>query len=484
MSEEIGRILIVDDNRVNRVKLSISLEGQGHQVGLAEDGQQALTILKQRVFDVILLDIVMPGMDGFQVLEMVKADPELRDIPVIVISALEEIDSAVRCIEMGAEDYLPKPFNPVLLRARLHASLQKKKLRDLEKAYLRQEVTLRQNEKLATLGKLSAGMAHELNNPAAAVLRSAAQLQAAIDNLKRVNLHLADLDLSPPQMQALLEIDRLIQDRAKQLPESDDLSGSAAITRSDREAEVEAWLSAKEVLRAWEFAPSLVNIGLSPGDLETFDTTFSAAQLQQVIEWLHCTYTASMLVNEIGVGAGRISELVRALKSYAYLDQAPLQPVDIHQGLDDTLVILRSKLKQGVAVQRQYAPDLPHILAYGSELNQVWTNLIDNAIDALLADDQAPAQPVITLRTFKQGEWVLVEVEDNGPGIPEQALSRLFDPFFTTKPPGKGTGLGLNISHNIIVQKHHGKIDVESRPGETRFTVHLPIHPDGSQTEE
>jgi signal transduction histidine kinase len=135
-------------------------------------------------------------------------------------------------------------------------------------------------------------------------------------------------------------------------------------------------------------------------------------------------------------------------------------------------------------VQRQYAPDLPHILAYGSELNQVWTNLIDNAIDALLADDQAPAQPVITLRTFKQGEWVVIEVEDNGPGIPEQALSRLFDPFFTTKPPGKGTGLGLNISHNIIVQKHHGKIDVESRPGETRFTVHLPIHTDGSHTEE
>ncbi len=185
-----------------------------------------------------------------------------------------------------------------------------------------------------------------------------------------------------------------------------------------------------------------------------------------------------MLVDEIGIGAGRISELVRALKSYSYLDQAPLQSVDIHQGLNDTLVILRSKLKHGVAVRREYASDLPHIQAYGSELNQVWTNLIDNAIDALLAEDNPTADPVITLRTYQHGEWVVVEVEDNGPGVPAEALPRLFDPFFTTKPPGKGSGLGLNISHNIIVQKHKGKIDIDSQPGRTRFTVRLPIHPD------
>ncbi len=245
MSEETGHILVVDDNRVNRVKLSISLEGQGHRVALAEDGQQALDMLKQQAFDVVLLDIVMPGIDGFQVLEKVKADPELRDIPVIVISALEEIDSAVRCIEIGAEDYLPKPFNPVLLRARLRASLQKKKLRDLEKAYLRQEVTLRQNEKLATLGKLSAGMAHELNNPAAAVQRGAARLHATLDDLKRVHLRFTDLGFSPAQMQVLLEMDRLAQTSAKKSPEPDDHSGSAALARSDREGEVENWLEAK-----------------------------------------------------------------------------------------------------------------------------------------------------------------------------------------------------------------------------------------------
>ena len=260
MSEEIGQILVVDDNRVNRVKLSISLEEQGHQVGLAENGQQALDLLKQQAFDVVLLDIVMPGMDGFQVLEKVKADPELRDIPVIVISALDEMDSVVRCIEMGAEDYLPKPFNPVLLRARLHASLQKKKLRDLEKAYLRQEVTLRQNEKLATLGKLSAGMAHELNNPAAAVQRGAAQLLSLFAEMNRSHLRLAELDLSAIQMKALLDQDRLAEQSVREPPEPDDQSGSTALARSDREAKIEAWLDGKGVPHAWEFAPSLVRL--------------------------------------------------------------------------------------------------------------------------------------------------------------------------------------------------------------------------------
>ncbi len=475
MSEEFGKILVVDDNRVNRVKLSISLNGQGHQVGLAEDGQQALDLLKQQDFDVVLLDIVMPGMDGFQVLEKMKADPELRDIPVIIISAVEEIDSAVRCIEAGAEDYLPKPFNPVLLKARLHASLQKKKLRDLEKAYLHQEMTLRQNEKLATLGKLSAGMAHELNNPTAAVQRGAAQLQTAIDGLKQIYLYLVDLDLSPTQMQALLEKDGLIQASVKKQHKSEDFSGSTMISRSDWEAELENWLETKGVSRFWEFAPSLVGIGISPDDLRAFEATFTEGQFPLIMEWIHCTYIASLLVDEIRVGAMRISELVGALKSYVYLDQGPLQSVNIHQGLDDTLVILRSKWKNGVTVRREYAPDLPHVQAYGSELNQVWTNLIDNAIDALLAEDSPTNEAAITLRTYQRSEYVMVEVEDNGPGIIAEALPQLFDPFFTTKPPGKGSGLGLNISHNIVVQKHKGKIEVVSQPGRTKFTVCLPI---------
>ena len=479
MSGETGQILVVDDNRVNRMTLSISLEGQGHQVSLAEDGQKALDLLKRQSFDVVLLDIVMPGMDGFQVLEKVKADPELRDIPVIVISALDEIDSAVRCIEIGAEDFLPKPFNPVLLRARLHASLQKKNLRDLEKAYLQQEVTLRQNEKLATLGKLSAGMAHELNNPTAAVMRGASQLEVAIEELMQVQLNLADLGFTSTQIQALHALDRLVQDRVKKTLNAKDTPNTSSITRSDREAEVEVRLEALGVSSAWKYAPSIVSLDLSTSDLQALGTTFNEKQIPQIIERLHCMYMIYMLVGEIGVGAGRISELVNALKSYSYLDQAPLQSVDIHQGLDDTLVILRSKLNEGVAVNREYAPDLPRIQAYGSELNQVWTNLIDNAIDALLDQDGKNGKAMITLRTLQDGKSVVVEVEDNGPGIPSEVMPRLFDPFFTTKPPGKGSGLGLNISHNIIVQKHKGQMKVESEPGKTVFKVRLPINPDG-----
>jgi len=236
MAEEAGHILVVDDNRMNRLKLSLSLEQQGHSVGLAEDGQQALDLLAANAFDAVLLDIMMPGLDGFQVLEKIKSDPKLRDIPVIVISALDEIDSAVRCIEMGAEDYLPKTFNPVLLRARLNASLQKKKLRDLEKKYLQQDVMLRQSEKLATLGKLSAGMAHELNNPASAAHRGAAQLQKTFSDLQRAYFRLGALEFTGAQLESIASLDALAQERARQPAQMD------ALARSDREYELESWL--------------------------------------------------------------------------------------------------------------------------------------------------------------------------------------------------------------------------------------------------
>lgn len=463
MPDEQGKILVVDDNRMNRIKLSRSLEGQGHTVSLAEDGQQALDMLRAEAFDVVLLDIIMPGMDGYEVLEHIKGS-ELRDIPVIVISALDEVDSAVRCIEIGAEDYLPKPFNPVLLRARLNASLQKKKLRDLEKAYLQQEVMLRQSEKLATLGKLSAGMAHELNNPAAAAQRGAAQLGAAVADLQQTHLKLGELNLAETQLASLLALDQLARERARQPADMDSLA------RSDREVELESWLDGQGVENAWEVAPALVNLGYDQAELAKLVAELSPAQFGAVIPWLNCTYIIYSLLEEIGQGAGRISEIVKALKSYSYLDQAPVQTVDVHEGLDSTLVVLRGKLKPGVSVHRDYAPDVPHIQAYGSELNQVWTNIIDNAIDAM------NGQGEITLRTRHDDQWAIVEIEDNGPGIPEAILPKLFDPFATTKPPGQGTGLGLNICHNIVVQKHKGGIDVHSQPGRTRFEVRLPLH--------
>ncbi|HEV8190888.1 MAG TPA: response regulator [Ktedonobacterales bacterium] len=462
-SEQSGHILVVDDNRVNRLTLARSLEQQGHTVSLAENGKQALDMVRAESFDVALLDILMPEMDGFQVLERIKADQELRDIPVIVISALDDIESAVRCIEMGAEDYLPKPFDPVLLRARLRASLQKKRLRDLEVAYLRQEVMLRQNEKLATLGKLSAGLAHELNNPAAAAARSAGQLRSTVAQLQDTQLRLGALGLSSEQHDTLLQLDRAAQQQVAHLTDM------SAIAQSDRASEVESWLGKQGVVEAWEHAPTLASMAYEISDLAALQQTFSAQRFPIVVVWLSQTYTVYSLLEEIAQGTGRMTELVRALKTYTYLDRAPVQAVDVHEGLDSTLVMLRSKLKDGITVRREYAANLPRIQAYASELNQVWTNLIDNAADAMDGKGE------IVVRTRQEGAWVVVAVEDNGPGIPEALQPNVFDPFFTTKPPGEGTGLGLNISHNIIVQKHGGTIALTSQPGKTQFEVRLPL---------
>jgi signal transduction histidine kinase len=462
MAETHGRILVVDDNRMNRIKLSRSLEQQGHTVGVAEGGEQALELLRTQPFDAVLLDIIMPGMDGYEVLERVKGDPALRDIPVIVISALDEVESAVRCIEMGAEDYLPKSFDPVLLRARLNASLQKKKLRDLEKAYLDQELMLRQSEKLATLGRLSAGLAHELNNPAAAAQRGARQLLAAFSRLQRTQLRLAAANLTDSQQGILGALDALARERGTLPPIMD------ALARSDHEEELEAWLGECGVGTSWEIAPNLVNLGYRRAELEECLAAFTAAQFPAAVEWLNCTTTIYALLEEIGQGTARIATIVQALKAYTYLDQAPIQDVDIHASLDNTLTILRDRFGPGVTLRREYAADLPRVEAYGGELSQVWTHLIGNALDALAGAGE------LIVRTRRDKDWAVVEVEDSGPGIAEEIRPRIFDPFFTTKPPGQGTGLGLNVCHNIVVQKHRGRLDVHSEPGRTVFRVALP----------
>ena len=213
-----------------------------------------------------------------------------------------------------------------------------------------------------------------------------------------------------------------------------------------------------------------MNLNYDVDKLANLVEHFSADELPIVISWMNATCVVYDLLREIGEGAGRISAIVKALKEYAYLDQAPVQTVDLHEGLNNTLLILRHKLKQGITVRREYAPDLPQFQAYGTELNQVWTNIIDNAADALDGHGE------ITIRTRQEGEWVVVEIEDNGPGIPQDIVDRIFDPFFTTKPPGHGTGMGLDISYNIIVHRHQGDIKVDSQLGKTCFQIWLPIN--------
>jgi PAS domain S-box-containing protein len=318
-------------------------------------------------------------------------------------------------------------------------------------------------EKMASLGKLSAGMAHELNNPAAAAQRGAAQLQLKFSQLQNIQLCLGELDLARTQLDKLVALDQIAEERARQPA---DLN---ALTRSDRESALEDWLNERGIDTAWELVPALVSLGYGQEDLEALAADFTSPQFSVVLDWLSCTHAIYSLVSEIGLGTGRIAEIVKALKSYTYMDQAPIQAVDLREGLDNTLIIFQNKLKAGVTVHREYADDLPAIQAYGSELNQVWTNIIDNAIDAM------EGKGTLIVRTRREDPWVVVEIEDDGRGMPEDVQSKIFDPFFTTKPLGEGSGLGLNISRNLVVQKHRGQITVSSEPGRTCFAVRLPI---------
>jgi len=243
-----------------------------------------------------------------------------------------------------------------------------------------------------------------------------------------------------------------------------------ALARSDRERELEEWLQHRGVEETWEVAPALADLAYGEEELEGWLRRLAPDKFVVAVRWLAAIHTLHGLLAEIGQGATQLSEIVKAIKSYTYLDQAPVQNVDIHEGLDNTLLILRSKLKAGITVKRTYDRGLPPIVAYGSELNQVWTNIIDNAADALQGSGE------ITIRTRRESGWVVVEIEDNGPGIPEEIMPRIFDPFFTTKPPGQGTGLGLDITYNIVVYRHRGDIKVTSQPGKTCFQVWLPIN--------
>lgn len=333
------------------------------------------------------------------------------------------------------------------------------------------QTLLQQSQRMAQLGTLTAGVAHELNNPAGAVARGADQLQTVLKRFGSAHAQLSSLVLTPGKSRYLEQLDGDVQRKATQPVLID------ALTRSDQEAELEMWLEEQGIENSWEIAPTLVDLELDLAGCSALSSFFSPAELPVILAWMAATHGAYNLLAEIGQGAARISAIVKALKSYSYLDQAPVQSVDVNQGLDDTLLILRSKLK-AVTVRREYDKELPPIVAYGSELNQVWTNLLDNAGDALAeaAGDQEPSSGEIRVRTRSHGRWICVEITDNGPGIPPENQDRIFDTFFTTKPPGKGTGLGLDISYNIIVHKHRGDIRVTSRPGMTTFQIWLPVN--------
>ena len=337
----------------------------------------------------------------------------------------------------------------------------RRKLRELEVSYLNQEMMLRQADKLATLGTLAAGMAHELNNPVAGAVRGVGQLRQLIERQQSVYLELFAVG-SPQLAESIQRAGGLIRRGARQVV------SLSPLERSDRAEEMGQWLRGLGVDDPEDAAEALADLGYTHAQLAELTSAFPSASIPVFLSWLAGAGEAHNLLAEIGEGVGRVSQIVGAMRSYAYLDQAPVQEVDITEGLENTLVLLGSKLKTGVAVHRDYAEHLPRIQAHGRELNQVWTNIIENASDAI------GAHGTITIRTSARDGYVLAEIADDGPGMPPEVIARVFDPFFTTKPPGKGTGLGLNISHNIVVQEHKGRIEVDSQPGRTTFRVFLP----------
>ena len=334
---------------------------------------------------------------------------------------------------------------------------------ELENAKLEADNKVRYLEKMAALGKLSAGLSHELNNPAAAAQRASVGLQEALSRRDDAQNSLVSQGLTPQQCQEINAMRQQMVDADSIQPELSPMAVSA------REELLERWLEDHDVPEPWNLAPMLARTKFSGEDLDQVARALPPELTPAAMNWIAESVAVRDHTNVIGRSAHRISELVSAVKAYSYMDQATEQMVDVHEGLDNTLIILAHPL-QNMTVVRDFCESLPLIPAQGSGLNQVWTNLLDNAADA------TGGCGTIQIHTSQEDDNVVVQIEDDGPGIPEAIQSRIFEPFFTTKPQGEGTGLGLEIVWRIIVEEHGGSIDIDSEPGKTIFTITLPIH--------
>ncbi len=415
-------ILIVDDTPDNIRFLSSLLQDQGYKVRKAINGKMALTAVQAALPDLILLDINMPGMSGYEVCEHLKKDEQTRSVPVIFLSALDDVGDKVKAFQVGGADYITKPFQfeEVLARIcnqltiqRLQAELrsQNGQLEQTLSELKKTQAQLIQKEKMLSLGQLAAGMAHEINNP----------INFIAANLKFVT-------------QYIKELQGVINLYQKEYP------NPAAYIQEE---------------------------------LQTIDIEFVMADLQKIM-------------GSMQVGVDRIHAIVLALRIFSRLGESDIKPVNIHEGIDSTLILLQSRLepteKRGeIQILKNYG-NFPPVTCYASQINQVFINLLNNAIDALEfgtgKDFENPAIPTIWISTnLTEAQTVMVRIKDNGIGIEEPVKAHLFDPFFTTKPVGKGSGLGLSTSYQIIVEKHKGQLSCDSSPGRgAEFALEIPLN--------
>jgi signal transduction histidine kinase len=319
-----------------------------------------------------------------------------------------------------------------------------------------------QRQQLLALGALSAGLTHELNNPAAAAVRATSALRDRVAGMRHKLAMLAKEELDPQLLELLVDVQ---EEAVQAVVEAPKLT---ALEESEREDALNDWLDDHQVPNGWELAPIFVGAGTTPEFLDKVADAAPRATLESALRWLAYTLETELLMNEITDSVTRISKLVAAAKQYSNMDRAPHERVDIHAGLKSTLIMLAGKL-EGIKVVKDFDHSLPKVPVYAGELNQVWTNLIDNAVQAM------NGHGTLTLRTSMDGDRMRVEIGDTGPGVPEKLRLRIFEPFFTTKPVGQGTGLGLDIAYRIVVGRHGGDLTVESRPGDTRFIVRLPL---------
>jgi signal transduction histidine kinase len=481
-ADEPANILVVDDTLANLQLLVGILTKHGYKVRPAKDGVQALSATQIIPVDLILLDINMPEMDGYEVCTKLKSDPKTRHIPVIFISALNDVLDKVKAFGVGGVDYVTKPFQveEVLARVETHLALQRLQnnlqLKNTELAQTNQELAntlnrlqatqeeLIQSEKMAALGQLIAGIAHEVNTPLGAIRSSVSNISKYLAEIFEDLPRFVDT-LSAKEIQLILKIALCSINNKQLFSAKDSRKIKRALTRE---------LEEMGVPDADTVADTLSDMKISE-DIESFLPILTHPDSTRMLEFAYNLSGLQRGTNTIETAVERAAKVVFALKSYAHSDRKnELFKTNLIVGIDTILTLYQNSIKQGVEVVQNYT-EIPPIYCYPDELNQVWTNLIHNAIQAM--DNKG----MLTIDVTQERGFAKISITDSGKGIPEEIKDRIFEPFFTTKPPGEGSGLGLDIVRKIV-KKHQGEIEVTSVPGKTTFTVYLSMNlqPDSS----